>query len=173
LALDVHELVHAYVEPIAVPPPWLVEGLAAAISCDPEVAHTFDEYDSYVEIDGTNWEISLLASRSARAESNRTSVLGGMLTAWLVDEHGGMSPVMRLYRSLRAEADASETNAMFQEVYGRTLDQLWFEFSEAATRRGCLSVSSCAALAGELPLDAVGHTAQLVPSSGLRVEADS
>ncbi len=139
LAVDEHELVHSYAASLGRPPPFLTEGLAVSLSCNPSVESEYGVVDKSRFPLKSSWtSVYDLSDPTDRV----SYVEAGMLTTWLVD-HVGMATVLRWYQSVSSGAAAAEFATAAQTDIGTSLDDVWSALSKAPSRRPCLNVSSC------------------------------
>ena len=128
-----HELVHAYLRPLGLPPPMVLEGAAEAMSC---------WVSSYPRPTG-DW-------RTAFNGCGDILYGGG---SWLVGHllrRYDRSLFLQLYADVPFNASADEFEARFNAIYPNPIDVVWNE-TLAAANRPALCAWECAQPA--LPLD--------------------
>ncbi|HXU03298.1 MAG TPA: hypothetical protein VN903_20170 [Polyangia bacterium] len=108
LALDRHELIHAYLAPYGLPPPLLGEGAAVALSCE-----------HYPRPTGS-WRDAYAADTLSRARYSG----GGWLAGYLLHEYA-KSRFLDLYGSVQVNATADQFAKVFAEIYEMPLDTVW------------------------------------------------
>lgn len=111
-SLDGHELVHAYLRPTGFPPWLLLEGAAVALACElplhPRPALSWQE---------------------AYGRDRQRGELRGA-GAWLSGHLLRTRPVpsfLDLYRRANQDGTAGDLAALFQDIYGESLDAVWAE----------------------------------------------
>lgn len=150
-----HELVHAYVWPVADPPVVVAEGAAVALSCShplPSVPTlTLDE-----------------ALQASDALSDpRVYETGGRFARFLFDRYGAAA-FMSFYASVAqaGKKPSSEAfDAALRAVYGLGADQLWVDM--LVTQASCAQPFACSRAA--LPID--GTPVRVRPICGLASDA--
>ena len=126
-AMDLHELVHAYLAPTGSPPPVLVEGPAVVLACAAQLFGKPKPTQSWDQLAALDYD-----------PDTRAAVYSA--GAWLVGyllAHYDPRLFTTIYQRLPSHADASTMDAAFKDVYGESLASIW-----------------AAALAGTDPLDA-------------------
>jgi len=108
VAFDRHELIHAYLAPYGSPPRLFMEGAAVALSCE-----------HYPRPEGS-WRDALTADRL----SPDLYGAGGWLVGYLMRMFR-KTWFVNLYGSLQINATEKEIAAVFQSIYGMSLDDIW------------------------------------------------
>ena len=162
LPVDGHELVHAYMASIGQPPLFLEEGIASAVTCDPE-SSVMDSAFPHFPLEGTRWR-DLVTTDPELADGQAVS--SSLITTWLVDRYG-LPRFLDLYRRLGLSDGALEVDAAVVATYERSFDELWDEMTTASVRRPCLATTSCAVLDQAMPMAAAGHVVDALPEAAL------
>jgi hypothetical protein len=113
-AMDLHELVHAYLWATGFPPPVLIEGAAVALACSPSIAGGKPT---------ESWD-QLAALGYGDANREETYIAGGWLVGYLLREYDPRL-FTTAYGRLPFDADADAMDAVFREVYGQSLAAIW------------------------------------------------
>lgn len=127
-AMDLHELVHAYLDPTGFPPPVLVEGAAVALACLPAISDEGKPRESWDELAGLNYATSF----------DEVYHAGGWLVGYLLRQY---DPHLftTLYGRLSNGADAAAMDAAFRAVYGQSLAAIWAAvLADPAPHQVCL-----------------------------------
>jgi len=122
-----HELVHAALNGVGLPPPLFSEGLAVAVTCAPDPGLTLG-------VPRGDWRTYL--------NDVKHTGFASLLVTHLLDEHGP-APLLQLYASTPYEASESEVAQSFLSAYGTSLDDAWDSALQAA--RSCLALTACQA----------------------------
>jgi hypothetical protein len=141
LAVDPHELVHAYARTLGFPPLILVEGLAVSLSCDPSSEEVLGE-EQWATDKITNPWTAYYPWVDAGAYQY---LAAGLLTTWLVD-HAGMQSVLSLYKQLPQDTSSSDFAAAVLNATGTSTDDAWQAMVASKARRPCINVIGCTAL---------------------------
>jgi hypothetical protein len=166
LAVDPHELVHAYAKSLGVPPTFLLEGLAVSVSCDPSAEEVLGvSQASRATLTQTPWA-QLYPFTTVGSEQY---LAAGMLTTWLVD-HASMSGVLAVYKALPKDASASDFAAAVLEFTGLSMDDAWQAMVTAPARRACVDVSGCTVLDPASSALERSRVVIPVPASGVALE---
>jgi hypothetical protein len=116
-ALQEHELIHAYLAPLGLPPRFFVEAIAMVIACDDPfswLGDTGDNFDPWQSL------VTLPAS-----EYQKISVYGPWFVGYLLNQYGP-EQFITLYDRLNDEsASAEQIASTFKAVYGETIDAVW------------------------------------------------
>ena len=144
-----HELVHAYLWPLGLPPPVIAEGAAVGLSCSPGIP-----------------EIPTLSLRDALSvgialDDVRVYETGGRLVRFLLDNYGG-SAFLQFYAGLHRGATFEQLDQLARSIFGASADDLWA--ATLATHASCPQPFDCSRSA--LPSD--GTTVQVAPVCGLK-----
>jgi hypothetical protein len=152
LALDEHELVHAYLAPTGWPPPVLVEGIAVALSCtSTDYGRPTLTYDQ-------------LASTPSGAAATETYSAGAWLVGYILDV-SGPAAFMQLYGSLAHDASTADLDTAFRRVLGRGLADVWSAaLADSQPRNACVWECSRPAIALDgQPIDTAGACGPEIP----------
>ena len=171
LAVDPHELVHAYAKSLGVPPTFLVEGLAVSLSCDPspeEVLGGLDGCPRY-NFAQTTWTQCYQQFYPVANAGPEQYFAAGMITTWLVD-HASMSGLLAVYKALPADASADDFAAAVLQATGIAMDDAWQAMGAAPARRACADVPACTALDPTSNTLDRSRAVSPVPSSGVVVK---
>lgn len=137
-ALQAHELVHAYLAPLGRRHLLLEEGLAIALSCGHEVS---------LRPEAPPWSDAFaLESWTSNTVLGYRSLYqaAGWFVGWLTSTHGPEA-FMRWYERLLPDAELSEVEGSFREVFSDELEASWrAAFDSADPDAGCLRVWECA-----------------------------
>ena len=144
-----HELVHAYLWPLGLPPPVIAEGTAVALACSPGIPET-----------------PTLSLRDAIAvgialDDVRVYETGGRFVRYLLNTYGS-SAFLPFYAGLHRGATFEQLDMLAQSVYGASADDLWA--ATLATHASCPQPFDCSRAA--LPTD--GTAVQVAPVCGLK-----
>lgn len=132
--LQDHELIHAYVAPLGLPPSFFVEGLAVAMSC------------------GHAWAVNPRPWRDVIAlpyGEDRVYLEGPWFVADLLQRHGP-EPLLMLYSRLGTRASLDEISSAFEAVYGQALDDAWNDALATSRFVRCVYLWECAGAKLEL-----------------------
>ncbi len=136
--LELHELVHAYLQVYGDRSQLLEEGTAQALSCA--------ERPPPLPVTGLSLEQAFDAEvwqTANTAELRQLYRAGSLLVAHLLRERGPRR-FMQWYRRLDRLADVSEARVEFEDVYAQSLDDVWVEAMQAvAADAGCVRVWEC------------------------------
>jgi hypothetical protein len=136
--LHEHELIHAYLAPLALPPAFLNEGLASVLACHD--AATLKVVTPWRDVVGLPYE-----------DLNRVYLEGPWFVGYLL-HHYGPEPFLSLYGKLSYEsATVDEIATTFESVYGETLDAVWDAAVAEGNRIRCVNLWPCSGPV--LPLD--------------------
>lgn len=141
--LQDHELIHAYLAPLGLPPAFFVEGIASIFSCSSVV--TLATPKSWKEV------VSL-------PFTDRFGVYaeGPWFTGYLLYRYGA-EPLLSLYERLDYEAaSVDQISAAFELVYGETLDVVWNAALASGQHVRCVNLWNCSG--ATLPLDGSRQT---------------
>jgi hypothetical protein len=143
-----HELVHAYLWPLGLPPPLITEGAAVALSCSQTISSTPS--------------LSLQdALRVPDALSDqRVYDTGGRLVRFLLATYGAES-FLRFYSHLGAGSTFDTLDHLMRATFGAGAEEIWQE--TLATPANCPPPFECSRDA--LPLD--GTLTEIRPTCGL------
>jgi hypothetical protein len=137
--LHEHELIHAYLDPLGLPPPLLLEGVAQALGCQ-----------GYASLAGSappdSWRI---------ARRQDAYVTGPWLVAHLLRKYGP-APFLQLYQGRWFDATSDELARRFEAVYGASIDEVWNDAASSTVPEvGCIFAWECAAPAAlpDAPID--------------------
>jgi hypothetical protein len=144
-----HELVHAYLWPLAVPPPVITEGAAVALVCN----RTLPDVPSMSLVDAMRVPSAL--------SDQRVYDTGGRLVRFLLATFGPASFV-RFYSQLGRESSFDTLDQVMQAVYGAGADEIWA--AALGTPVSCPPVFECSR--GSILLD--GTSTEISPTCGLR-----
>jgi hypothetical protein len=150
-----HELVHAYLWPVADPPVVITEGAAVALSC----SHTLPQTPTLA--------LSEAMQASDALSDPRVYQTGGRFVRYLFDRYGG-EPFLRLYASFPrngATADLGVLDTALRTIYGAGVDDLWLDM--LVSQPSCAQPFACSRAA--LPID--GTPVQVQPICGLTKDA--
>lgn len=126
--MDLHELVHAYLWASGFPPPVLIEGAAVALACSPAISG---------EKPTESWD---QLAALGYGETNRAEVYiaGGWLVGYLLRAYDPRL-FTAAYSRLAFDADADAMDAVFREVYGQSLADIWAAaLADPAPHQVCL-----------------------------------
>jgi hypothetical protein len=127
-AMDLHELVHAYLWQTGFPPPVLIEGAAMTIACSPPLSGE-KPTESWDQLAALNYD------EATRAEAY---VAGTWLVGYLLTQYDPRL-FTTLYGRLDFTADANAMDAAFREVYGQSLAAIWAAvLADTAPHQVCL-----------------------------------
>jgi hypothetical protein len=127
-SLDTHELVHAYLAPFGAPPWVLTEGVAVALSC------TSRDYAGPKPTLG--WD-QLASVQSGAADPVTAYSAGAWLVGYLLSAYEPKQ-FLNLYRVLPRDADSVQMDAVYRQVYGVGLADIWAAaLAEDQPRNNC------------------------------------
>jgi hypothetical protein len=166
LAVDPHELVHAYARSLGVPPWLLIEGLAVSLSCDPSAENILVSDGGWPRdnLEKTPWPPFYQPSIAGGDEY----LAAGLLTTWLVD-HAGMSAVLSLYARVPPSASVQEFAAAVLDATGTSMDAAWQAMAASPVRRPCLDVAACTVLDPTSSANVRSEAVSPVPAAGMLV----
>jgi len=138
--LEEHELIHAYLAPLGLPPEFFVEGVASALACSlPEPP----------PLEPRRWQ-DLVAISPGDQEYDEY-FYGGWFVSDLLHRYGP-EPFLALYQRLDGQsASVEQISSAFASVYGITLDSAWNTSSASGYRTRCVNFWKCSG--PDLPLD--------------------
>ncbi len=139
LPVELHELVHAYTLPAFCATEMFREGLAVSLTCDPPT-----EPGPYATTSPAALPSSWRDLTSFGGANPTSYQPAGLLVTWLVDTWG-RDAFLRFYRQVGCGVGPDAIASTFIAAYGETLDDVWAAMVAAPRRRGCLSLSACAA----------------------------
>jgi hypothetical protein len=126
--LQHHELIHAYLARVGLPPAFFTEGVAVALAC----RHPF-------RIDPRPWRDVVAVPFG----NTRAFLEGPWFVAYLLRRYGP-EPFLMLYASLPTDASAERIAATFATVYEVSLDSAWEDAERAGKGVACLFLWECA-----------------------------
>jgi hypothetical protein len=167
LAVDEHELVHAYARRRGYPPLLLTEGLAVSLSCDWSGEAVLPPMQwSSAELKGSTWSDFYDFSHTDQWQY----FVAGLFTTWLVD-HVGMNALLDVYGAPPVDAGASDFAMAVESATGSSLDDLWQAMISAPSRRPCSNVAACTILDPASNPLARDQVALPVPAAGMVVRS--
>jgi hypothetical protein len=126
--MDLHELVHAYLDRTGFPPPVLVEGAAVALACIPAISDEGKPKESWDQLAGLNYVTTF----------DEVYHAGGWLVGYLLRQYDPRL-FTTLYGRLPSDADAGTMDAAFRDVYGQSLAAIWAAaLADTAPHQVCL-----------------------------------
>lgn len=135
--LEDHELVHAYLAPLALPPALFTEGVATAVACD----HVFE-----VQAPRAWQDVVAVPFGDPRAHLE-----GPWFVGYLLHEYGPAT-FLSFYTALDYRSATVESiSATFESVYGASLDSVWTAALAFTHRSLCVDFWNCSG--APLPLD--------------------
>jgi hypothetical protein len=137
--LQDHELIHAYLAPLGMPPALFVEGAAVVLACD----HVFalQNFKPWQDV----------ATEAFGVKFGRAYYEGTWFVGYLLDRFGPAS-FLALYGRLDYRTATADTMAAaFASVYGESLDAVWNASLASSDRIRCVNLWNCAG--ANLPLD--------------------
>lgn len=120
-----HELVHAALDGVGLPPPLFSEGIAVAVTCSPEPGLQLGTPSG-------DWR--------ARLRDDVHTGFASLLVTHLLDEFGPEA-FLQLYGRVPYDAPDSEVAETFRAIYGESLDDVWSAALDSA--RSCLALTAC------------------------------
>lgn len=137
--LQDHELIHAYLAPLGMPPAFFAEGVAAAFACD----HVFEiEYPE-------PWQEVVALPFGDRFM--RTYLEGPWFVGYLLQRFGPEA-FLSLYRQLDYQtATVDAISSVFESVYGEPLETVWNAGLDSSKYLRCVNLWNCSG--ASLPLD--------------------
>lgn len=137
-ALNLHELVHAYLAPLGERHALLEEGLAEALSCGAQPVSKPDALEPQLAFEPRTWTVGTAQSFRAAYSAARWFV-GFALRKY------GAQPFLRWYSRVERDYGFAEAAWLFQDIYGLELEQLWSAaFASDDPDTGCARVWECA-----------------------------
>jgi hypothetical protein len=128
--LEDHELIHAYLAPLGIPPAFFVEGMASVLACR----------SMWTLGNPRPWrEVVLLPF------SDRFNVYaeGPWFMGYLL-HHYGTEPLISLYDRLdHVAVSLDQISSAFESVYGETLDAAWNAALASSHRVRCVNLWQC------------------------------
>jgi hypothetical protein len=128
--LQHHELIHAYLAPLGLPPAFFTEGVAAALACRTPFSIGPRPWREVVAVPFGN---------------DRAFLEGPWFVAFLLRTYGP-ARFLRLYAALPWDASAERIAQVFAEIYGVSLDSAWQNAERAGNDVACLFLWECAGL---------------------------
>jgi hypothetical protein len=138
-----HELIHAYLAPLGLPPAFFVEGAAVILACD----HVFalQDFKPWQEVVAEPYGVKF----------GRAYYEGPWFIGYLLDRFGPAS-FLALYGRLDYRTATADTiAAAFASVYGESLDAVWKASLASSDRIRCVNLWNCSG--ASLPLDGSIH----------------
>jgi hypothetical protein len=126
--LQHHELIHAYLAPLGLPPAFFTEGVAVALACRTPFSIAPRPWREVVAVPFGN---------------DRAFLEGPWFVAFLLRAYGP-ERFLRLYAALTWEASAERIAEAFAEIYGVSLDSAWQDAERAGNGVACLFLWECA-----------------------------
>lgn len=137
-AFDLHELVHAYLEPLGNSHPVLEEGIAAALACDLNATASPPEMTLADAFSEHNW------ASNERAERRALYQAAAWFTADVLRRQGG-SGFTALYRELRLGQSLETMQGVYARLFAEPLSVAWQRaLSSEGTQTACVPSWECA-----------------------------
>ncbi len=137
--VELHELIHAYLEPIGRSHVALEEGVANALSCGYDVRGRPEPAEQSAVFAQDGWAAASISAYQALYHSSAWFV------GWLLNEHGP-EPFMAWYVSASGADGPVELADSFAQHYPGTLDEAWKDaFASDTPNAACVRVTECAA----------------------------
>jgi hypothetical protein len=127
-AMQLHELVHAYLDSTGNPPKVLVEGVAVVLSCTAQ---------EYAQTTPTQSWTELASLTYGTAPDVEVYAAGAWLVGYLL-RHYDPRLFTTVYQRLPDDADTAAMDGVFRDVYGDSLETIW-----AAARAEGLPHNAC------------------------------
>ena len=140
LALDHHELLHAYMSSVGVPPPLLREGVAQGLSCSPAPPSTVPPL--------TPWRTTVTLPS---AEQPDLYAAGLAMFVYLVRTYG-IERFVAYYGSAHDTQSPDVFAQEFEAFWGTSLDTAWEEMQVSQRPNGAIN-AVCSCTQPALPLD--------------------
>jgi len=137
--LQDHELIHAYLAPLGMPPEFFVEGAAVVLACDQ--MFTIQNFMLWRDV----------VTEAFGAKPRRAYYEGAWFVGYLLDRFGPAS-FLELYGRLDYKTATADTiAAVFASVYGESLDAVWNAGLASGASVRCVNLWNCSG--ANLPLD--------------------
>jgi hypothetical protein len=138
-----HELIHAYLAPLGLPPAFFAEGAASVLACS--TAGEVAAVRPWRDVVGLPY-----------ADDDRAYYEGPWFAGYLLHQYGP-GPFLEFYGNLSYQAaSTAEIAATFESSYGETLDAVWDAALADGSRVRCVDLWPCSGPA--LPLDGTLRT---------------
>ncbi|HEY5958104.1 MAG TPA: hypothetical protein VIV60_16185, partial [Polyangiaceae bacterium] len=142
-ALEDHELIHAYLEPLGTPPAFFVEGIASVLACRSQ----------WTLVSPREWKDVVLLPFT-----DRFSVYaeGPWFMGYLLHRYGPEALISLYERLDYAAATLEQIASSFKSLYGETLDTVWNDARASSHLVQCVNLWQCNGAA--LALDGTRQT---------------
>jgi hypothetical protein len=138
--LQHHELIHAYLAPLGLPPAFFTEGVAVALACRTPFSVAPRPWREVVAVPFGH---------------PRAFLDGPWFVAYLLRKYG-RERFLELYAALPADASAERIAELFAEIYGISLDLAWQDAERGGNGVSCLFLWECAG--APLPTDGTRYS---------------